>query len=272
MDMNQIQELRNTLLDIMDEVHRVCVENHVDYYIIGGTALGAIRHKGFIPWDTDIDIAMKRPDYDRFMKICNQKLAKCFFCSHYENTAGWYHPHALVFKKGTMIHWNREYYRKKKDIPVYIDIFPLDRCPVEEEKKREQEKKVRKKLFLQSRRECILYQRNSWMVRMTKRIVSALLHIQSNKSFNHSLDQEMKHYSDYVSSEICSMASHYSYSKQCMEESIYGKPVLYAFENRAYYGPEQITVYLQKLFGDYMELPPVEKRTEYMDYIGKIDF
>ena len=56
MRQEQIGELRMSLLTIMDEIHRVCEENNITYYIIGGTALGAVRHKGFIPWDTDIDI------------------------------------------------------------------------------------------------------------------------------------------------------------------------------------------------------------------------
>lgn len=69
---------------------------------------------------------------------------------------------------------------------------------------------------------------------------------------------------------ICSMASHYSYEKQCMSEAIYGTPQKYEFEGRAYYGPEQIERYLSQLFGDYMKLPPEDKRTENMDYIEKI--
>ena len=74
MDASQINVLRTSLINIMDEVHRVCEDNNIPYYIIGGTALGAVRHKGFIPWDTDKDIALRREDYDRYVSICNQKI------------------------------------------------------------------------------------------------------------------------------------------------------------------------------------------------------
>ena len=267
---SQIEELRETLLDIMDEVHRICSENNISYYIIGGTALGAVRHKGFIPWDTDIDIAMKREDYDRFLSISNQKLAPAYYCAYYGNTKAWYHPHALVFKKKTKILWNYDYYRNKRECPIYIDVFPLDRVPSDTRKMHRQEKNVRRKMYLQSRRECVLYQRNSTLVCWAKELISIILHIQKNESFNRRLDMAMSCYKSEKNDYICSMASHYSYEKQCMSEAIYGTPQKYEFEGRAYYGPEQIERYLSQLFGDYMKLPPEDKRTENMDYIEKI--
>lgn len=270
MDASQINVLRTSLISIMDEVHRVCEDNNIPYYIIGGTALGAVRHKGFIPWDTDIDIAMRREDYDRFVSICNQKINTEYFCAHYGNTEKWYHPHALVFKKTTQIIWNREYYRSKEDCPIYIDIFPLDKVPSDKEKMRKQEKRIRRKMYLQSRRECVVYQRNNAFVRLLKKMYSAILRIRSNASFNLSLDRTMSLYKSEKSTYLCSMASHYSYEKQCMLEAIYGTPKKYEFEGRAYYGPEKIEQYLSQLFGDYMELPPVEKQKENMDYIGQI--
>ena len=74
MTQEDIQRLQNIQLMIMDEIHRVCVENHLSYYMIGGTALGAIRHGGFIPWDMDIDIAMPREDYEKFISISGKAL------------------------------------------------------------------------------------------------------------------------------------------------------------------------------------------------------
>ncbi|MBE5772562.1 MAG: LicD family protein [Clostridiales bacterium] len=272
MDMNQIENLRGTLLAIMDEIHRVCVENGISYYIIGGTALGAIRHTGFIPWDTDIDIAMERGEYERFLRIFNEQASAVFHCAHYMNMREWYHPHALVFKNDTMIYWNKEYYRNKTNVPVYVDVFPLDYCPIEDAAKEEQAKRIKKKIYFQSRRECILYQRNNVIQRSLKKALSFVLHLQSNKSFNKSLDDAMKKYSNIRTDKICSMASHYSYKKQCMDIAIYGTPQEYLFEGRTYYGPERMDEYLTRIYGDYMTPPPPEKQVEYLDYIGYIDF
>lgn len=75
----ELKELQKVLLDILKEVKRVCDENNIDYFIIAGTALGAVRHKGFIPWDDDIDIGMTRDNYEKFIKIANTKLSEEFF-------------------------------------------------------------------------------------------------------------------------------------------------------------------------------------------------
>ena len=270
MKQEQIGELRKSLLTIMDEIHRVCEKMNFTYYIIGGTALGAVRHHGFIPWDTDIDIAMRREDYDRFLMCANEYLKPNFYCASYLNEKKWTHPHALVFDNNTMIHWNRDYYRNKIDCPIYVDIFPLDYAPEEVPLQEQQAKEIRRMIYLQGRRECILYQRNNAFQIAAKKLYSSVLHIKSDEAFNRSLDNLMKLYSGSAGSKLCSMASHYSYNKQLMPVEVYGDGELYEFEGRYYRGPAKIDVYLSKLYGDYMQLPPEDKRMEYMDYISDI--
>lgn len=272
MDKKQIAELRKSLLDIMDEIHRVCEEQKITYYIIGGTALGAIRHGGFIPWDTDIDIAMRREDYDRFMQVANSYLDRKYYCAYYQNTEHWYHPHSLVFNRRTLIHWNKEYYRNRQDCPVYVDVFPLDYAPNVDDAQQAQAKKIRRMIYLQSRRECILYQRNGVVERTVKMAYSALLRIVPDRRFNAALDEIMKKYSNVNTDHLCSMASRYSYRKQYMPAEYYGEGKLYSFEGRRYRGPALIEEYLTQLYGDYMQLPPEDKRNECIDYIDYIDF
>ena len=67
----ELKKLQDTQLKMMDLIHDFCVKNDIKYYMIGGTLLGAVRHKGFIPWDLDIDIAMMREDYNKFKKLLN---------------------------------------------------------------------------------------------------------------------------------------------------------------------------------------------------------
>lgn len=122
----ELKSLKRCLMYIMKDVHRVCKENNIQYFCYGGTLLGAVRHKGFIPWDDDIDICMPRADYERFMQIADVKLNDDLFVENYKNTKGYGHPFGKVMLKGTV--W-KENFTENVDCykNVYVDVFPLDR-------------------------------------------------------------------------------------------------------------------------------------------------
>ena len=76
-----LEEIHKIELDIMDYIHKICEENQIRYYLVGGTLIGAIRHKGFIPWDDDMDIDMPRKDYERFKQVLKENPSEQFFFS-----------------------------------------------------------------------------------------------------------------------------------------------------------------------------------------------
>ncbi|MBO4898557.1 MAG: LicD family protein [Clostridia bacterium] len=275
MDSKQLVPLRQELLNTMDVIHKLCLSHpEFTYYIGGGTALGAARHKGFIPWDTDIDIVMPRKSYDCFISFLEKKPIDNYKIISYKSKEDYYHPHALFVNLKTMIHWNTKYYAEgKQDVPVYIDIFPLDEVPEGESEQKKHAKQIERMKKLQSRRNCIIYQHNSSFERFLKKCYAGILKsVQNNRRFNEKFDLLLQKYSDGTHDIWCSMTGRHTYQKESMSKSIYGKPVLYEFEDREFYGPEQIDAYLKKYYGDYMKLPPEEERTEYMDNIEYIDF
>ena len=85
MNQKELENLQRVQLTIMDEIHKLCVNNKLRYYLIGGSALGAIRHKGFIPWDVDIDIAMPRKDYELFITQYSKQINPKFSVIDYPN-------------------------------------------------------------------------------------------------------------------------------------------------------------------------------------------
>lgn len=75
-----IAAAQKVMLEILQEIHKICVENNLTYWLEAGTLLGAVRHKGFIPWDDDSDVSMPRADYEKFLKIAQEKLPEDMFC------------------------------------------------------------------------------------------------------------------------------------------------------------------------------------------------
>lgn len=268
----EIEELRKNILSIMDAIHESCIRNDIQYFIVSGTALGAVRHKGFIPWDTDIDVAMKRKDYNRFIELSDRILPNEYQCLHYGNQNEWYHPHALVVKKETMIHWNPLYYANKIDSPIYVDLFPLDSFPDTARERARFEQQTSRKLYLLSRRECVIYCHNTKnQIRAKQAFAGIHKAVCSGAVFNKQLDLLMEKYSEEDCREFGIIPSRYGFQKESINEEMVGIPRLYEFEGRRYYGYEKMDEYLSQLYGNYMEYPAPEDRQQGLAYIDAID-
>lgn len=260
MNLQDLDKIKAVQLEIMDEIHRICRENSVDYYLICGSFLGAVRHKGFIPWDVDIDIAMPRKDYIRFKQLCESELSDKFrYCDH--TVIKTYHqPHALICKKNTNVYTKYDKINPIiKNYGIYVDVFPLDNAPDDEMLREKQAKKLLKIRKFKEQRIPYSYSENK-LKRYAHYIRSALLSFVSVRKINQKQQDEMTRYHNENTECICSMASGYKYSKQCMPKALYGTPTLYEFEDRQFFGPEKADEYLTRIYGDYMKLPPEEKR------------
>lgn len=257
---SDFRKLQLTQLEIMDEIHRICTLNNIEYYLIGGTALGAVRHGGFIPWDLDIDIAMKRQDYDSFKEACKTELNSRFSYRDYTNTRNFDHPHALVCINNTvLVNKFDKFNPKMENLGIYLDVFPLDNAPTDENLKKKQAEDIIKIKKLKRLKVGMCYQ-SSLIKKAVKTLVRALIFWTTTDKLNKKLDECMRRYNDSDTGYLCSMASHYSYEKQYMPRKIYGEPQLVDFEDRKYYAPQMLDEYLTKIFKDYMKLPPIEQQ------------
>ena len=117
------EEIKKIQLDELDYIVNICNENNIDYFLTCGTLLGAVKYNGFIPWDDDIDIGLKRTDYLRLLSILEKENNSDYRVLSIYNTSDYYYPFAkLVYTKTKVI----EACREIKDLGVYIDIFPYD--------------------------------------------------------------------------------------------------------------------------------------------------
>ena len=253
----RIDEIQFLLLELMKKVHVFMECNSLKYYLLGGSALGAVRHNGFIPWDDDIDIGMLREDYERFLKIADQ-FDRHYDVVNFKNNNNCDFGLTRIYIPVTYID-NPMIENTKLDKRLYFDIFPLDNVPDDQkELDRYESVIVNKKKLIQ--RIDVRDNHNSKGNLLAKKVLSCALS-PFRTSIIASFDKLSQKYRSVETKRICSLSSQYSFEKQVMAKEVYGAPVLHAFETESFYVPEQTDIYLTILFGkNYGEVPPVEKR------------
>ncbi|MCI9250379.1 MAG: LicD family protein [Lachnospiraceae bacterium] len=121
-----ITEQKTIMLEILKAVDLFCNERGLKYFLAYGTLLGAVRHKGFIPWDDDIDLIMLREDYEEFLCEFNRNRKDALMAVSYRNVKGYYMSQAKVIDRRTSLY---EKVKRPIELGVFIDIFPIDKMP-----------------------------------------------------------------------------------------------------------------------------------------------
>lgn len=249
-----IRTLQQKIIGNLEAIDRVCREHHLRYYLWAGTMLGAIRHKGFIPWDDDMDIAMPRPDYDRLVAHWREWLPQPYeFISH-ETDASYPYPFGKIEDASTTVLERPDF---KFLEGVYADVFPIDGVPSDEKERRRHFKKYkfwRHLLFLRGRNP-FKHGRGprSWFPWLLHQVFS-LQDLQDHvKRLMTKYDYDQ---SDYV-------ADYDDGLRGVVKKDILGVPCTYGFEGRQFMGVEHPDEYLSQKYGDYMQLPPKEKQVQH---------
>lgn len=120
-----IKEIQKVILEILVEVDRICKKNEIQYSLAFGTLLGAVRHKGFIPWDDDVDIMMTRDNYDRFKQACLKELDKSYFFMDPYTEKNYPYNFAKIVKENT-IYLEKGFEYRGTHKGFFIDVFPMD--------------------------------------------------------------------------------------------------------------------------------------------------
>lgn len=262
-----LAKLHKVQVEILDEVVRVCEENDIKCFLAGGTLLGAVRHKGFIPWDDDIDICMLRDDYDKFISIANNKLSNKYFLQCYDTDDAAYFPFAKVRKNGTL--FNEELVKDyKSNKGIYIDIFPLERINDPYSKKLRLDAMLIKNIW-----ETHLYKVGAYPRIKDCRhpLISFLMNFKSKKGLEKWQMRLLKRQNIPNGKYVCCLIGAYDYKKDIYEYDKLFPLKKIEFEGKQYNCFKDNDYYLRNLYGDdYMQLPPVEKRVTHCPV--EIDF
>ncbi len=252
------------LLEMLAWFHEQCVANNFRYYVIGGTMLGAVRHKGFIPWDDDIDVAMPRKDYTKFIEKYSSEFHSPYMVEYpHETNKDYLYTSSKIYDTRTTL-----VERKRKNVKrgIYIDLFPLDGIGDTQEMAIHNYRKIYKLMRLHNMVSCAFRDNRRWYKNLSivlGRLISPLFFSERklNYCINHLCAQRDFDNTKYVGNLI----GNWGY-KEIMPRSYFGSPVIYEFEGIKVYGVEKPHEYLLSLYNDYMKLPPVEKQVSHHDY------
>lgn len=258
-----LQELKNTMLEIMIDFDSFCKVHDLSYFLIGGTLLGAVRHKGFIPWDDDLDVVMPRDDYERFIALFSFEDKDKYFVQSIETDKNYWLPFAKLRKNNTLYDDLPTRYVKSHR-GIFIDIFPLDHAKEPDNKKQASKvrlaKAIRKiadfkttALFSKDSGNTLKYVVKKTIATLFKPFSTQQLLIMQKKILT-SLGTEKSEY--YIN-----VGSQYHFKKQTMPKSIYHPAKQLEFEGHQFDVPGQYETVLERIFSkNYMELPPENKR------------
>ena len=253
-------DLKRIQLEILDVVVSFCESHGIKYWLDFGTMLGAVRHKGYIPWDDDIDISMLRSDYDKFKELFNREHDRYKFCS-YETDAKFYYAFGKVLDLDTVLYEPSKESGEK--LAVNIDIFPMDSAPDPKTAA-----KMYKKRNIYNLMDTAKKHRGRAKGNILRRFAVRLLKLFAaffpRATFVKKIVRNAKKYINSDFRYIGDFSG--SVTSFVFDKSVYDDLIDADFEGRKYKIPAKYDDLLTAYFGEYMEFPPECERVSHHRY------
>jgi lipopolysaccharide cholinephosphotransferase len=252
---DELQQLQSIQKELIAEVQRICHKHHIHFNMVGGTMLGAIRHKGYIPWDDDADIGFLRAEYEKFRTVCKAELdPEKYYMQDLRDTPGYRWGYGKLRRKGTeFIRLNQE--NMPYEQGVCIDLMPFDNVP---------DNLLKRKIHFAK---CFMYRKILWSevgknteenraIRIIYRLINKIPMNLVIRMYQHFIDQNGHRKTKLV--RILTFPTPkgiYGYKREW-----YTQLTTYPFGELQLPGAKDYQGYLTVKYGNFMELPPLEKR------------
>lgn len=276
MSQQSVRMVQDKILETMKFIDKLCRENGIVYYIMGGTALGAVRHSGFIPWDDDLDIFMTPGQYQKFKSVFENTKNEQFVLQEWR-TDSKYLEYVKVRMNGTT--FIEESFKDRKDMHhgIYVDIMILHKVP--------ENKFIQKMVYYETKFVTLygLSQRNWKPKSKSQKVVLNSMKFMPCKLMARIAYSHIYRYDDRKDNyKYCYWITPAKFRNGLFDKTFFEKPVDIRFENIELLGSEKIKEYLEYRYGDYMKLPSEEQRkaavhayvfdTEknYTEYLGNV--
>lgn len=268
-----LEKIHKANLEILKAIRDICEKHNISYLIDSGTLLGAVRHKGFIPWDDDVDLCFRREEFEKFKVIANLELPKgmeLVMPDEYRNGESFYDFVPRVVYLNSRRHSeddeDMEFYDGKLN-HLWVDLFIIDRLP--SDKTEAKLMKLKQQILFgmgMAHRRKLDWSKYKGLEKLEVMVLVGLGKLIPMKTIFKWQDQSARKYTDLCGKNEVSKAGQSFFSnyqpdfQYCTVEDSWEEPIQFEFEGEKFSGPKEWDKVLKMLYGDYMKLPPVEKR------------
>jgi len=253
------EEYKQRLINTLLQFQKICDEKNIPFYLAGGTLLGAVRHKGFIPWDDDIDVFVFREDYNRLVNyLKNGDIETGDYTFAYIENGSSFYPFMKMLDNKAFI--DRKY-TEGGIVNLWIDVLPVDYLPESDSDADEYNKKLQKQRTYLRLYYAKLGEGKNLIRKLAKFVVVPFIKLKKPEEYSKNILKLAEKYSSKPSKYVgCGVWSVYGIKKERMLKEEFDKETEVEFEGYKFKTMSCWDKYLTNLYGNYMELPPVDKR------------